>query len=343
MLADLAGNGDDIDALFDDTRHAARRRRAEADDERRATPDPTAATALGDRPSASPAARVGGLAASLAALLAACGKATEGEPGRVGNAPMPTDLAELDVNDVVYLRTMTSIEYTILDVYAMITKAGALQPADQALVDRFVEDHQAAAETLAAADHRHGGEPFECANAWYMERVVPPIFDNIVGDEAKAIEPSDDPARDMMAIIYALETMDGGDVPGDGRAAGVAGAALRVMQLGAWPPATPPWPPSTPPAPRTGYVTPALFGGERTGGRGRAAARSTPSRPVRQPDADAARDRQGQLGRHPLHAADRDPRRQRLRLRRPDLPGHLSPARSGSAARRDASSMEGRR
>ena len=175
----------------------------------------------------------GGLAASLAAVVAACGTSTKGEPGRVGFAPTPTDLAKQNIDDGVRLRTATSIEYTILDVYATITKAGALQPADQALVDRLVQDHQAAADTLAALTTGIGAEPFECVNAWYMDRVVPPIFENINGDEAKAIEPSDDPARDMMATVYAMEEMDGAMY--QGMVETMASPELRseTMKLGA--------------------------------------------------------------------------------------------------------------
>jgi len=152
----------------------------------------------------------GGLAVSLAAVLAACGKSSaKGEPGRVGYAPTPSDLPKQNIDDGVRLRTATSIEYTILDVYATITEAGALAPADQTLVDRLVVEHQAAADKLAQLTTQFGAEPYECVNAWYMDRVVPPIFENINGDEAKDIPPSDDPARDMIATVNAWESMDG--------------------------------------------------------------------------------------------------------------------------------------
>src|SRR4029453_11323214 len=103
----------------------------------------------------------------------------------------------------------TSIEYTIMDVYGTITKSGALQPDDQALVDRLVVNHQAAADTLAQLTTEFGAEPYECVNAWYMDRVVPPIFENINGDEANGIPPGDNPARDMLATVQAWESMDG--------------------------------------------------------------------------------------------------------------------------------------
>jgi len=177
--------------------------------------------------------RTGGLAAGLAAVLAACGKSAKGEPGRVGFAPTPTDLAKQNIDDGVRLRTATSIEYTIMDVYTTITKSGQLQPGDQALVDRLVKDHQAAADTLAQLTTKFGAEPYECVNAWYMDRVVPPIFENINGNEAKAIPPSDDPARDMVATVHAWESMDGAMY--QGMVETMASPELRseIMKLGA--------------------------------------------------------------------------------------------------------------
>jgi hypothetical protein len=151
----------------------------------------------------------------------------------VGFAPTPTDLAKQNIDDGVRLRTATSIEYTIMDVYGTITKSGALQPDDQALVDRLVVNHQAAADTLAQLTTEFGAEPYECVNAWYMDRVVPPIFENINGDEAKGIPPSDDPARDMLATVQAWESMDGAMY--QGMVETMASAELRseIMKIGA--------------------------------------------------------------------------------------------------------------
>ena len=64
---------------------------------------------------ASGAARLlqtGGLTVTLGALVAACGESAEGEPGRVGYAPPATPLPTVELNNVVFLRTATSIEYT---------------------------------------------------------------------------------------------------------------------------------------------------------------------------------------------------------------------------------------
>ena len=135
----------------------------------------------------------GGTALSLGAILAACGGSSGAEePGRVGYAPVPTALPNETVDDAVYLRTAQSIEKTIVDVYGTITDSGALTGAGADLLARLVEA---------------GGEPYDCVNTWYMERIIPLIFQNIDGDEAADIPPSDDPARDMLSVMDAMESM----------------------------------------------------------------------------------------------------------------------------------------
>ena len=150
----------------------------------------------------------GGLAATCGGVLAACGGTSGGsEPGRVGYAPPATPLPTVETNDIVYLRTATSMEYQVLDLYATISDSGDLDDKAQALIDRFVEDHTAAAEATAELTVAAGGEPYECANTWYSERVVPPILEAVTGDPELDIPPSDEPAADMLRISYGFETM----------------------------------------------------------------------------------------------------------------------------------------
>ena len=153
--------------------------------------------------------QVGGLAASAGMLLAACGKDEEADPGRVGYAPPATPLPTVVKNDAVWLRTAMSLEYTTLDVYQRMTDMGVLDADAQALVDRFVEDHTAHIDVLGGLIADVGGEPYECANTWYVERTVDPIYTEITGDEAEDIAPSDDPARDLMTLSNGWESMMG--------------------------------------------------------------------------------------------------------------------------------------
>ena len=107
VLADLAGNGDDLDALFDNTAEPLdlARRRAGMSAAGRARPARRSAVAACSRPVAwrRRSARSWRPAASE----------TSGDdaPGRVGYAPPATPLPTVEINDVVYLRTATSIEY----------------------------------------------------------------------------------------------------------------------------------------------------------------------------------------------------------------------------------------
>ncbi len=150
----------------------------------------------------------GGTALSLGAVLAACGGSSGAEePGRVGYAPVPSALPNETVDDAVLLRTAQSIEKTIVDVYGTITDSGALTGASADLLARLVEAHTEAAAQVGELVTQAGGEPYDCVNNWYMERVIPPIFQNIDGDEAADIPPSDDPARDMLSVMDAMESM----------------------------------------------------------------------------------------------------------------------------------------
>ena len=168
-----------------------------------------------------------GATVGLAALLAACGKDTEAEPGRVGNAPVATDPPDLDVDDVVYLRTMQSLEESILAVYGVLGALDGLGEGTVAALTRFTEDHTALSETLGQLATDNGGEPFACPNPWLMERDFQPALDNIVGKAAEndteasgtseasdtteaddgSIAPTDDADRDTLAMVYALETL----------------------------------------------------------------------------------------------------------------------------------------
>ncbi len=153
--------------------------------------------------------RVGGTTVSLAALLAACGNdGGEAEaPGRVGYAPPATPLPQVEVNDAVYLRTATSLEVTIVDIYDAITESGVLEGEAQALIDELIADHREDVETTARLTRDAGGEPYECPNSWYVQRVFAPVLPQITGDESEDIPPSDDPATDALAVANALETL----------------------------------------------------------------------------------------------------------------------------------------
>lgn len=152
--------------------------------------------------------RSGGLTISLGAVVAACGgESGATESGRVGNAPIVTELPQVVVDDSVLLRTATSVEYTLLDIYAELTELGYFEADVEPLIERLVSDHTARSAQLAELTTEAGGEPFECANPFLVERMVEPAMTNIVGDEDGSIEPSDDPARDALAVAEMWESI----------------------------------------------------------------------------------------------------------------------------------------
>ena len=149
----------------------------------------------------------GGATISLGAILAACGSSEEGAPGRVGYAVPITALGPEVIDDPVLMRTAQSIEYTILDVYGTIRESNALDGDATSLLERLIEDHTATADEVGDLVLQAGGEPYDCVNTWYMERIVPQIFENIEGNPDEGIPPTDDPARDMLAVMDAMESM----------------------------------------------------------------------------------------------------------------------------------------
>lgn len=132
--------------------------------------------------------KIGGLAVTLGALTAACGENRGGSDalGRIGNATEVEAPENYAVDDAVLLRTASSLEYTAIAVYRTTLDLDGAVPAEFVpIVERFIEDHQTIADEMVALTVLAGGVPWECANPWYMERLVEPtlasILSNVVG------------------------------------------------------------------------------------------------------------------------------------------------------------------
>ena len=146
--------------------------------------------------------RNGTLTLSLGAIVAACGdRGGSDAPGRLGVAEAAPALPDIEVTDLTLVRTAQSLEYTAIDVYAAAAETGALSSEESALAQRFVDDHTRHAADLGAIATRLGGEPYECANPFVVDRAVVPILG--------AIDGSDDLHRDVLNIAYAFETLAG--------------------------------------------------------------------------------------------------------------------------------------
>lgn len=166
--------------------------------------------------------RLGGLTAATALIAAACGKSEAGELGRIGTPDGSTPvLPDAVVNDGVMLRTLAGIETSIAETYMKVIDGGYLGKGSTTypdlgdltdLVTTFHDHHVDAAaryNTLAVAT---GALAWECGNIRLQDAFLTPIFDRIdkgaeETDNAKAIEPSDDPLRDVANLIHTLESL----------------------------------------------------------------------------------------------------------------------------------------
>ncbi|WP_395154415.1 hypothetical protein [Ilumatobacter sp.] len=147
------------------------------------------------------ALRIGGLSVSLAALVAACGTDRGGDtaPGRVGNADPILPPPDYAVNDVVLLRTASSLELTAVAVYETAKGLGVLEGSTAELVERLQANHQATADKMAELTEAAGGTAWTDTNPWIMERAVAPIVDTITM--------SDDVLRDVINLAITLENL----------------------------------------------------------------------------------------------------------------------------------------
>ena len=79
------------------------------------------------------------------------------------------------------------------------------------MFERLRSDHESAAKTFEDLTTDAGGVAWTCGNPRYDEVVLPPIMDRITGKPAtettEAIEPSDDPQRDVLNVVHALESV----------------------------------------------------------------------------------------------------------------------------------------
>ncbi len=166
--------------------------------------------------------RLGGLTAAAALVAAACGKSEAGKVGRIGTPDGTTPvLPAADVTEGVHLRTLAGIETSIADTYTRIIDAGYLTKGSPtlpalgdltALLTTFHGHHVDAATRYNELAVAAGAEAWECGNIRLNDAYLTPLFDRVddgekATDNAKAIEPSDDPLRDMANLIHTLESL----------------------------------------------------------------------------------------------------------------------------------------
>ena len=143
----------------------------------------------------------GGLLLALGAIGAACASnEAGGTPGRIGIAPPPPTLPEVEdpPSDVTLLRTAQSMEYAALELYKALIAAGALSAEEAPVFDRIVQDHTRHAGEVGQMITGAGAQEFPCPNQFMMDRSINPVL--------AAMEGSDDLHRDVLNIAWAFES-----------------------------------------------------------------------------------------------------------------------------------------
>lgn len=145
--------------------------------------------------------KIGGLTVSFAAIVAACGEDRGGDtaPGRVGFAPPVTAPPDYEINDVVMLRTASSLERTAIFVYEQVLALGVLDAETTALVEELISNHEDVAREMDGLTESAGGEAWDCTNPWLMDRLINPLLAIVIA--------SDNPARDVFNTAVSLENL----------------------------------------------------------------------------------------------------------------------------------------
>jgi hypothetical protein len=157
--------------------------------------------------------RLGGLTVAMAAVVAACSNTEAGNLGRVGLAPSTTKLPDVTYTDVTLLRTCSSLQHSLLDLYNSVKDdPELLDPVNRPLVLQLIADAQSTAKTFEGLTVERGGEVWACGNTKFDSALIEPAMKRItVGapatPEAKAIPPSDDKRRDVLNLVQGMESI----------------------------------------------------------------------------------------------------------------------------------------
>ena len=132
--------------------------------------------------------RIGGFGVATAAVISACGEHERGEVGRVGAVPTTVKLPDAIVTNVALLRTASSLEHSVINVYSQVVdNADLLDPELNDVVKRFIEDHQGHAAIFEKLTADAGGTPWTCGNPKIDDVIINPVLTRITqGAEATA-------------------------------------------------------------------------------------------------------------------------------------------------------------
>jgi rubrerythrin len=159
--------------------------------------------------------RVGGLSVATAAVISACGQHVRGQVGRVGEVPTTVKLPDAKVTNLTLLRTASSLEHSVINVYSqVIGNSDLLDPKYDEILKRFMEDHAGHAAFFEKLTTDAGGKAWTCGNPKIDDTIINPVMNRITKrteatQTANAIDASDDPRRDILNFAHGLETLAG--------------------------------------------------------------------------------------------------------------------------------------
>ena len=144
---------------------------------------------------------MGGFTVATAAVLAACKKKatppvipSSGEPDSVDKPPVQV------VDDIVLLRTASSLEHAVVDAYQFALDSGLLPSAASPIVKTFQDHHRQHAADFEQATKTAGGEAFTKRNDPFWNGVIAP---QITKDAKGAVAVDDE--QSVLEFVYGLE------------------------------------------------------------------------------------------------------------------------------------------
>lgn len=140
--------------------------------------------------------RSGGLAAVAGAVLAACGGSGDHSIARLGAGAETEPLADVDVTDVVLLRTAMSVEKMVQDA---VTSPALATGTLASLMNSVGAAHERARLTLRSLVTARNGEPVDEANA--------KLTANWGARALDLVSKSDQQEQDALLLAHALETL----------------------------------------------------------------------------------------------------------------------------------------
>ena len=159
--------------------------------------------------------RIGGFTVATAAVIGACGEHDRGQVGRVGAVPSTAKLPDPVVTNVTLLRTASSLEHSVINVYSqVIGNSDLLDPKFDDMAKRFMDDHQGHAALFEQLTTEAGGTAWTCGNPKIDDTIMNPVLTRITKGAAatatsKAIAASDNPRRDVLNFAHGLESLAG--------------------------------------------------------------------------------------------------------------------------------------